>query len=87
MTARWASGVLLAGLLVSAVPACASQATSSASVSAAGNGYGSQSTVMLHAALRAVSRAGSTALGASREHAKNRTRLLSGTGRVSSGWS
>jgi hypothetical protein len=51
-TARWASGALLAGLLVSAVPACASQTTSSASVSAAENGYGSQSTVMLHAVLR-----------------------------------
>ena len=44
---------MLAGLLVSAVPACASQATSSASVSAAENGYGSQSSVMLHAVLRA----------------------------------
>ena len=53
VTARWASGALLAGLLVSAVPACASQTTSSASVSAAENGYGSQSTVMLHAVLRA----------------------------------
>jgi hypothetical protein len=53
MTARWASGVLLAGLLVGAVPACASQVTSSASVSVAENGYGSQSTVMLHAVLRA----------------------------------
>ena len=51
-TARWASGALLAGLLVSAVPACASQTTLSASVSAAENGYGSQSTVMLHAVLR-----------------------------------
>jgi len=53
MTARWTAGVLLAGLLVSALPACASQTTSSASVSAAENGYGSQSTVMLHAVLRA----------------------------------
>ena len=53
MTARWTAGVLLAGLLVSAVPACASQTTSSASVSAAENGYGSQSTDMLHAVLRA----------------------------------
>jgi hypothetical protein len=52
-TARWSTGVLLAGLLVSAVPACASQTTSSASVSAAENGYGSQSTVMFHALLRA----------------------------------
>lgn len=51
-TARWACGALLAGLLVSAVPACASQTTLSASVSAAENGYGSQSTVMLHAVLR-----------------------------------
>ena len=53
VTARWACGVLLAGLLVSAVPACASQTTMSASVSAAENGYGSQSSVMLHAVLRA----------------------------------
>ena len=53
MTARWAAGVLLAGLLVAAVPACAGQVTGSASVSAAENGYGSQSTVMLHAVLRA----------------------------------
>ena len=53
ITARWVSRVLLAGLLVSAVPACASQTTSSASVSAAENGYGSQSSVMLHAVLRA----------------------------------
>ena len=53
VTARWASGALLAGLLVSAVPACASQTTMSASVSAAENGYGSQSSVMLHAVLRA----------------------------------
>jgi hypothetical protein len=52
MKVRWACGVLLAGLLVS-VAACASQATLSASVSAAENGYGSQSTVMLHAVLRA----------------------------------
>ena len=53
MTARWSYGLLLASLLVSAVPACASQTTSSASVSVAENGYGSQSTVMLHAVLRA----------------------------------
>ena len=53
MTVRWAVGVLLAGLLVSAVPACAGQTTSSASVSVAENGYGSQSIVMLHAVLRA----------------------------------
>lgn len=53
MTARWIAGVLLAGLLVSALSACASQTTSSASVSVAENGYGSQSTVILHAVLRA----------------------------------
>jgi len=53
MTVRWAAGVLLAGLMVPAVCACASQTTSSASLSVAENGYGSQATVMLHAVLRA----------------------------------
>ena len=53
ITARWGSRVLAASLLVLAVSACASQTTMSASVSAAENGYGSQSTVMLHAVLRA----------------------------------
>jgi len=53
LTGRRAAQILLACLLVSGVSACASHATSSARVSAAENGYGSQSTVMLHAVLRA----------------------------------
>jgi hypothetical protein len=53
ITGRRASRILLASLLVSAVSACATHTTLSASVSAAANGYGSQSTVMLHAVLRA----------------------------------
>ncbi len=53
ITARWGTRMAVASLLVSAVSACAGLPTMSASVSAAQNGYGSQSAVILHAVLRA----------------------------------